>query len=85
MPAPDMHWVRGIVRKAFGKGQLEGICPRQTLSLFVLQAEYRTEISIADRKMAPIGAGTAARVVLMHNRTTIDPELDIVADILGNA
>ena len=36
-----------------------------------------------DREMARVVADTGAGVVLMHNRTSIDPELDIVADILA--
>ena len=36
-----------------------------------------------DREMAHVVAGAGAAVVLMHNRTSIDPELDIVADILA--
>ena len=36
-----------------------------------------------DREMARVVADTGAAVVLMHNRTSIDPELDIVADILA--
>jgi dihydropteroate synthase len=36
-----------------------------------------------DREMARVVADTGAAVVLMHNRTSIDPELDIVADVLG--
>jgi dihydropteroate synthase len=36
-----------------------------------------------DREMARVVADTGAAVVLMHNRTSIDPELDIVVDILA--
>jgi dihydropteroate synthase len=36
-----------------------------------------------DREMARIVADTGAAAVLMHNRESIDPELDIIADILG--
>jgi dihydropteroate synthase len=36
-----------------------------------------------DREMARVVADTGAAVVLMHNRTSIDPKLDIVADILA--
>jgi dihydropteroate synthase len=35
-----------------------------------------------DREMARVVADTGAAAVLMHNRAHIDPELDIVADIL---
>jgi dihydropteroate synthase len=36
-----------------------------------------------DREMARVVADTGAAVVLMHNRTSVDPELDIVADVLA--
>jgi dihydropteroate synthase len=36
-----------------------------------------------DREMARVVADTGAAAVLMHNRATVDPELDIVAEILG--
>jgi len=36
-----------------------------------------------DREMARVVADTGAAAVLMHNRETVDPELDIIADILG--
>jgi dihydropteroate synthase len=36
-----------------------------------------------DREMARVVADTGATVVLMHNRTSVDPELDVIADILA--
>ena len=36
-----------------------------------------------DREMARVVADSGAAAVLMHNRATADPELDIVADILA--
>lgn len=36
-----------------------------------------------DREMARVVADTGAAVVLMHNRASVEPELDIVADILA--
>jgi dihydropteroate synthase len=36
-----------------------------------------------DREMARVVADTGAAAVLMHNRESVDPELDIIADILG--
>jgi dihydropteroate synthase len=35
-----------------------------------------------DREMARVVADTGAMAALMHNRTSVDPELDVVADIL---
>jgi dihydropteroate synthase len=36
-----------------------------------------------DREMARVVADTGAAAILMHNRESVDPELDIIADILG--
>ncbi|MEQ9121724.1 MAG: dihydropteroate synthase [Alphaproteobacteria bacterium] len=36
-----------------------------------------------DPEMAPLAAGTGAPVICMHNRETVDPVIDIVADVLG--
>jgi len=36
-----------------------------------------------DREMARVVADTGAAAVLMHNRTSVDPRLDIIADMLG--
>jgi dihydropteroate synthase len=36
-----------------------------------------------DREMARVVADTGAAAVLMHNRESVDPELEIIADILG--
>jgi dihydropteroate synthase len=36
-----------------------------------------------DREMARVVADTGAAAVLMHNRASVDPELDVMADILG--
>lgn len=36
-----------------------------------------------DREMARVVADSGAAAVLMHNRASVDPELDIIADILA--
>jgi dihydropteroate synthase len=36
-----------------------------------------------DREMVRVVADTGAAAVLMHNRESVDPELDIIADVLG--